>query len=445
VQSENPLFALLALGRQTRAAAPNELPFLLVNEARVLVEYRQAALWLEAGGVFALSGLAQPELNAPYVQWLERLCAAIAIQHPSASAVITSRDVAPELAEQWGEWLPAFLLWIPIANVGAVLFVRETFWDESNTAFVKEWSEIWGHAWLAQQTKSAWSFSNSLRNIKNIWRTRPQEAWWQQPRVWISAALLIVLFFPVRLSVLAPAELVAAHPEVIRAPLDGVIGQFHIEPNQTVAAGQLLFEFDAAVLNAQAQVAMQALAGAETEYRQNAALAVADNRSKAQLGLLLGKIAERRAELDYLQGQIERAKVTAPHAGVAVFDDASEWIGRPVQIGERILRIADPRDVEVEAWLPLGDALIFPQRAAVQMYPSATPLHSLSGKMRYIAFEAQARPDGNYAYRLRAELDETAAARLGQKGTARIYAGRVPLIYWVVRRPAAVVRQYLGI
>lgn len=43
--------------------------------------------------------------------------------------------------------------------------------------------------------------------------------------------------------------------------------------------------------------------------------------------------------------------------GIALFDDPTEWIGKPVTTGERIMRVAAPEDVEVEAWLPVGDAV----------------------------------------------------------------------------------------
>lgn len=449
MEANNSLHALLALSSKARCAITAELPFLIVNESRALMEYRQAALTIDKK-IVALSGLAQPELNAPYVQWLQQLCVYLDGNASNTPVVVTSRDVPPELAAQWGEWLPAFIVWVPLTNIGAALFARDSAWDDHSLALLTEWSDVWAHAWRASAPKKSWTFDRALSSANALWKTRMGAPWWRQPRVWIVAIIVAVLLFPVRLSVLAPAELVPAHPEAIRAPLDGVIGQFHVEPNQAVTQGQLLFEFDDAALKAQAQVAQQVLATAEAEYRQNASLAVADNRSKAQLAPLLGKIEEKRAELNYLQGQIERARVLAPKAGIAVFDDPSEWVGRPVQTGERILRIADASDIEIEAWLPLGDALIFPNSANVQMYPSATPLHSLAGQLRYFAFEAQARPDGNYAYRLRATLNNSSTsndsnvARLGQKGTVRIYAGRVPLIYWVIRRPLAVIRQYLG-
>lgn len=413
---------------------------MLVNDSRTLLPYRQAALWLSEGRLRTLSGLAQPELNAPYAQWLGHLCAFLHESYATTPGQFSSRDVPARLADQWGEWLPPLIYWQPLPEVGGVLFAIDTPWDEPAVALCAEWAETWAHAWRSRDG----SKRQSAQTFREMWRKQAQRSWYRRPQLWLLGAVLVVALFPVRLSVLAPAELVAAHPDVVRAPLDGVIGHFLVEPNQSVAAGQALFEFDPAPLQAQLQVAAQTLATAEAEYRQNASLAVSEDRSKAQLSTLVGRIAEKRAEVDYLRGQLQRTRVTAARGGIVVLDDPSEWIGKPVQVGERIMRIANPADVEVEAWLPIADALQFAEHAPVQVYLSAAPLNSLDARLRYLGFEAQPRPDGTYAYRLRAVLDGAPDARLGQKGTARIYGQRVPLIYWVVRRPLAVIRQYLG-
>ena len=39
------------------------------------------------GGVRALSGVIQPEANAPYAQWLNRVCRALHASQPEAVAV----------------------------------------------------------------------------------------------------------------------------------------------------------------------------------------------------------------------------------------------------------------------------------------------------------------------------------------------------------------------
>ena len=218
-----------------------------------------------------------------------------------------------------------------------------------------------------------------------------------------------------------------------------------MQPNLAFKAKQQKNNFDVVPIAARRDVALQALATAQAEYRQSAQQAVTDPRSKARLAPLLGEIAEKRAEADYVKNQFTRSQVTAPQDGIALFDDPSEWIGKPVQTGERIMRIAAPDDVEVEAWLPIGDAIPLPDQASVSLYLAANPLSPISARVRYVAHEAVPRPDGTYAYRVRARLDAPTDQRVGLKGTAKISGGRVPLIYWMLRRPLAVIRQTLGI
>jgi hypothetical protein len=193
------------------------------------------------------------------------------------------------------------------------------------------------------------------------------------------------------------------------------------------------------------QVATQALATAQAEYRQYAQQALSDPRSKSQLAILNGKIEEKRAEADYAKDQYERSRVTAPQDGIALFDDPSEWIGKPVQTGERIMRVAAPDDVEVEAWLPIGDAIPLPDDASVSLYLATSPLSPISARVRYVAHDAVPRPDGTYAYRVRAKLDEHVDRRVGLKGTAKLSGGWVPLAYWMLRRPLATIRQHIGL
>ncbi len=217
-----------------------------------------------------------------------------------------------------------------------------------------------------------------------------------------------------------------------------------MQPNQQVKADQALFSFDEIVIQSRLEVAQQALATAETDYRQTSQLALSDAKSRTQLGLLAGKAEERRAEIDALQEQLARARVLAPQAGVVLMDDPSEWIGKPVTMGERILRIAILDDVEVEAWVSVADAIRLSPGDGITLYLSASPLSPVSATLRYMAHDAVQRPDGTFAYRIRATLEEKTSHRVGLKGTAKLHGGWVPLSYWMLRRPWATVRSYLG-
>jgi multidrug resistance efflux pump len=173
---------------------------------------------------------------------------------------------------------------------------------------------------------------------------------------------------------------------------------------------------------------------------------VCDVRSKAQLAALQGTISERQADVDYLQEQLQRAVVTAPRDGIVLFDDPSEWIGRPVTTGERMASVGDEHDVEVEAWLAPGDLIPLQAAAPVTLYLNTAPLSPVAAQVKYVQYEASQRPDGSIAYRLRASLDkDQLQQRIGLKGTAKVAGERVPLIYWIFRRPLAVARQFIGL
>jgi hypothetical protein len=304
---------------------------------------------------------------------------------------------------------------------------------------LREWIEIWLHAWRTRARPSPWSPAR----LRRRWAQGGARAGWRRPVV-LCAAVTALLLLPVRLTVLAPGELVPANPAVIRAPLDGVIDQFAVRPNQPVKAGQLLFSFDQAPIASRLDVAREALSTAQAEYRQAAQMVLTDPRSRAQLAGLLGKIAEKESEARFLENQASRSRVLAPRDGIALFDDPSEWSGRPVQTGERIMQVASGSDVEIEAWVPIGDAIPLADDARIGLYLAASPLSSVSGTLRYMSHRAMPRPDGSFAYRVRARLDSVAGQRIGLKGTAKLYGGWVPLGYWILRRPLAAIREFIA-
>lgn len=433
--------------RARQAASDRELGFVLVNDSLALAPFRQAALWLDQEGVWSLSGVVQIDANVPYVQWLDAVARYLQSVGGDRVRPFTASDLPADLAAEWAHWWPVHALWLGSSAsglAGAGIWVRDLPWSDAELAAMQEWSEVWWHAFAALHRPR-------IARLRG-WRTRLAKAlawqdglvWWRQRRLQVVAVLLAALFWPVRLTVLAPGELVPAHPLVIRAPLDGVIDVFHVQPNQQVKAQQALFSFDEIVIQSRLAVAMQALATAETDYRQTSQMALSDSKSKTQLGLLIGKVEERRAEIDALQEQLTRARVLAPQEGVVLMDDPSEWIGKPVATGERILRIATLDDVEVEAWVPLADAISLAVGDEVVLYLSASPLSPVSATLRYMAHDAVQRPDGSYAYRIRAALSGKTHHRVGLKGTAKLHGGWAPVSYWVLRRPWATVRQYLG-
>lgn len=458
------LAALLDLQGRARAAVSVEaLRFLIVNDSLQLLPARQAVLWTAAGRVAALSGVAGIDADAPLVQALTRLhprlasTAASPAADPPADSAAAPGTADPGGADSpgpavvrcagvddpdWHAWLPAHGLLLDLRRpggdlLGRLLLARDTPWNDGESTLAAALADAYGHAWHA------------------LAPPRPAR-WWERPlarlpagRRRLAAGLglcLAVLLWPVRLTVLAPAEVVALTPTVIRAPADGVVAEILVRPNDTVAAGQALFELDATGLQGQIDVARKTLDTADAELEQAAHKSFADQDSRALIAIRAGQRQQQQAEVAHLEAELARLRVSAPRAGTALLDDPAEWSGRPVAVGERVLQLADPRQVEIEAWIAPADALEFPAGAPAKLFLNADPLHPVTARLRYFAYEALPRPDGTLAYRVRARLDDGGdPPRLGLRGTLRLDGDRVPLGYWLLRRPLAALRQFFAL
>jgi hypothetical protein len=270
-----------------------------------------------------------------------------------------------------------------------------------------------------------------------IWRNKKRR--WK----WLIAILVLL---PVRLSVLVPGELVPANPAIIRVPVEGVVDAFYVSPNQHVVKGQPLFKLDPTSTMTRLQVARQETQIANQEYRQSALQGLTDAKSREMMVPQQGRALEKAVEADYLNSMLEKTNIKAPRDGLVLFDDPSEWIGKPVVAGEEVMVVATEGDAEVEAWIPVGEALELPKDSSVTLYLNAMPFSPLTAKLRYEGYEPILRPDATYAYRVRATiLSGEQSFRVGLKGTAKLQGNYVPFAYWVLRRPMASLRQFLGL
>ena len=427
-------------GRARRAETLEELAFVIVNETMGLVQYAQAVLWLPDGGAgrfAAVSGVAMPDQDGPFLQWLRRAAGHLRLDPAGAPRPVTAANLPAELAAGWGEWLAAVLLVLPLPGArgapgGVLLLARPDAPSEQERPLLDELAGAYGHALAGFQGRGG-GWTGRLR-------ARPGRA-----ALVAAAGLALLVAFPVRQTALAPAEVVAREPTLVRAPVEGVVERILVRPNETVAEGQPLVALDPTRLRSRIEVACKALVVAEAEYRQAAQQAFADARANASLAALKGRLDQQAAELAYLETLEQRLTVTAPHAGVALFDDAGDWAGRPVALGERIMLLADPAKVELEAWVPVPDAVDLAPGAPVSLFLNTMPGRPVGAAVTQVGYRAQATPQGVLAYRVKAALEEGAEPpRVGLRGTAKLYGDRAALGVFLLRRPLGVLRQWLG-
>nr|WP_298166082.1 HlyD family efflux transporter periplasmic adaptor subunit [uncultured Pseudomonas sp.] len=431
--SERLFAQFLGLERQARAARDiDSLAYALVNDAQALFGYRHAAL-LIAGRVRALTGISVVEAHAPFVAFVENAAGQLLAQKRlDKPQVVTADSLSAQSQADWQSLSTGAVFWLPLLDrqqnpYGGLWIAREQPWSSAEQALLEQLGDCYSHAWQALQPRKPW-------------RLR-----WPRRKVAIAVVVLLaLLLLPVRQSVLAPAEVVPLDGQVVAAPLDGVIAEFLVKPNQNVKKGDVLVRFDATSIKAQADVAERSLQVAEAELRANAQRAFSDAESGARIDLFTARVAQKRAERDYASELLARTEVKAERDGIAVFADAQRWTGLPVQTGERLMVIADPRQAELRIDLAVADVLAFEPGGEVALFLDSDPLHRHGARLQRLAYEAQAVAGGQLAYRLDAEFDE-APPRIGLRGTAKLYGERGPLALYLLRRPLAALRQTVGL
>nr|WP_217505405.1 HlyD family efflux transporter periplasmic adaptor subunit [Pseudomonas corrugata] len=423
----------LDLERQTRAARnPAQLSYSLVNDGQALFGFRHAAL-LIAGKVQAVTGVSAVEPNAPFVAFVEQAVAQLFKQGVLNQArVIAADGVSEAVQADWRSLSAAQVFWLPLIDhkglvFGGLWLARDQPWTPAEQVLLSQLGDTYSHAWLALQPRKPW-------------RLR----WTRKRQVALVAVLLLGLLVPVRQSVLAPAEVVPLGGQVVAAPLDGVIAEFMVKPNQAVKNGDLLLRFESTSLKAQADVAERALDVAEAELKANSQRSFADAESSSKIDLLAARVEQKRAERNYALELLKRSEVRAERDGIAVFADVERWLGKPVQTGERLMEIADPSQAELRIELAVGDAITLAPGAQVALFLDSDPLQRHVAWLERSAYEAQPTAAGQLAYRLDARFD-AAAPRIGLRGTAKIFGDRAPLALYLLRRPLAGLRQSVGL
>ncbi len=436
------LSALLAFQHTLQhCKSRRELQFAIVNDSHRLLQHDQALL-IEPGlrgsqQLSAVSGLGEIDLTTPFAQWLGHV--ARWLEQRNEAQVVLSPTLLPEdLAADGSDWMPAHALACRLAGPGNqpsgwLWLGRSTPWQPNDLALAQ---------WLAENAGFAlWGWRSSqprLRHLVRGLKARPTLAL-------IIGVIVLLGFVPVPLTVLAPAEVTPVHPTAITAPTDGVVERVLVQPNQLIKAGEVLVSLDNTVTRNRLQVARKTLEISLADLKRATSKAFADDQSKSEVQMLDARAHEKAAEVDYLVELLDRLKVKSPINGVAIFADPLDWLGKPVQTGERIMLVADPEAVDLTLYVPADDAIELDIDTPVRMFLNVSPLGSIAARVTQTSYEAVPNGENTLAYVLKARIDEHTLPRLGLKGTAKLYSHKVSLAYYLFRKPLAWLRRASGL
>jgi hypothetical protein len=422
-----------------QAQTVGELGFLVANETLRIAKCRQVFVLAGRNGnllVKAVTSIGSVDRNSPRIRWIEAVVRSIGRDKGLGSPCDFALPAfCPPGDEEYKDFPYGFLAWLPFklrdgTVFGGMLLARDVPWNEPDLLIPRRLSETYSHAWAALAGE---------RRLKRRIKIKPLIA--------MAAVATIALgFYPVPMMVLAPVEVAPIAPRIIAAPMDGVIESIAVNPDQAVREGDPLLKMSDVTLRNELAVAEQDVRVAEAKLMQVTQGAVSDPKLRADLAITRSELTVAAAKRDYAGDMLQRSDVRAPSAGIAIYTDRRDWIGRPVTTGERIMEVADPERMQLRIDVPVADAIAVAPGAKVRAFLDSDPLNPASAEVVAASFEARLIEGDILAYRIYASLDEQPRGmRLGIRGTAQISGQKVALAYYLFRKPISVIRQRFGL
>jgi Biotin-lipoyl like/HlyD family secretion protein len=428
-------------GEARTVTSVHDLQLLIANDARKLMQARQIFVFSVTGGnqfkIAAASGVVTVDRKVPLFQWLERSVARLAAD----AGVSEMHEFALQAySDANDETLRSYpmreALWLPIKGrredvVGGALLVREKPWTEDEHVLAKRLGIAFSHEWY-------WHAATRKRSPTFV-------SYWLRATL-MAVTLAMIGAIPVSMTTLAPLEVASQEPFLVTAPLDGTIEDIPVAPNSHVQAGQILIKFSDTALRNRLAVAEREVQVAEARVKRTMLVAVSDVQGRHELSIAEAELSVKGAERDYARDLLSRTTVLAKRAGIAVFGEKRELLGKPVGVGERIMEIADPSQVELHIDVSVSDALVLHPGARVKAFLDSDPMHPVEGTVVHADYQAKLHDGNVLSFRTvaRLNLGEAPPARLGTRGTAQLFGSRVSLAYYLFRRPISTARQWVG-
>lgn len=400
------------------------LNFVAVNEVRNVIVYSHAALFSgENLKVTAVSGTPEFDSDGTYVRWLSSIKKTIACQKITPF----ERD-ALEGGKEHADLLPSHWVSVPMVHknicYGHLFLGRHAPWgDAYELAILQRIGKVLGQGFYGFSFQRTKKFS-----IK-------------KPMLGVAVFLFLIGCLPIHSTMVGRAEIIPTDPVQIVAPFEGTVLSVGVDPNQNVQKGQVLVQMDKAQVSDALIVAKQTLSASRVQYNAALETGVDDMKSRSEIGPLRDKIVSAQADVTYQQSLLDRATLRAPNDGIALFSDRLSWTGKPVQPGEKIMIVAQPRSATLKIAIAPDGLWEVPDKAPVIFYNNTRPDKSVRGIMTERAYAPKQLGDMSSVYEFRSHLD--GEAQLGDEGTGKILGPRMPLVLWLLRRPWQMVRVWL--
>ncbi|MEM1107139.1 MAG: HlyD family efflux transporter periplasmic adaptor subunit [Planctomycetota bacterium] len=358
------------------------------------------------------------------------------VLHPVPSEVAVVNRAAQELAHKHG---PSAVCSVPLRRggevIGAVTVERPSDLPLSveEVAFLRMACDLCTPRMAELSATDRWFGARwaeaTRRGLSGV--VGPKHTWAKVGAIALLAGVLALVFVPGTIRVEAPFTFQAVTQRSIPAPFEGYLETVEAEPNDVVAAGQVLATLNTAELRAE----RSRLEAERLGYDKEAMMAAREG-NQVERQIAEARVANVEAQLDWLTWQIDHAAIRSPIAGTVVVGDLKQQLGSPVSKGDVLYEVTPLSELRAELWVPddkIGD--VPPEGGEGQLAAAAHPGEKLAFEVERINPIAEVI-DGSNVFRVRVKLLERRPwAKPGIEGVAKIDAREAP-IGWVWTRDA---------
>ena len=330
-------------------------------------------------------------------------------------------------------------LWLPIKAPDGRIFaslvaLKRENWRPQHSALLMPLADTYGHAWNALAPHAVAPAARIRSYIS-------------KSRLMIAAGLvaLAAAFVPVPMSALAPGEITAAEPILVTAPIDGVISDILAAPGSWIERGAPIIKFVDVKLRNEVEVAKRNKAVAESRHFKVVQSAVSTQKDMQDIATTKAELDVASAELKFSEDMFGRSVVLAERSGLLIYSAKSDWIGKPVAIGERVMEIGDPANTEIKIDIPVSDAVAIQKDGLVSLFLDGDPLNAVEGHIQRMSYRPTLTAEQQLAFRVYAKFNDGKPRRIGLRGVARVNSESVSLWFYLFRRPIAALRQRAGL
>lgn len=285
---------------------------------------------------------------------------------------------------------------------------------------------------------------------KRLWRSLRRRAagllgtehtGWKLAVILLLLTLVVLALVRIEHKVRAPFLLKTDAAAQSTAPFAGYIDEVRYHLGDFVKQGQVLVTLDRRELLLEEA---NALAGRDKNEREARAYEAQGKLAEA----LMAKSAQEQdeAKLAIVRHRLAMTEIRAPFDGIVVEGDLRERLSSPVQVGERLFKIVQVRDLLGQLQVDERDIGYLSQGRSGELAFASRPADKFAVKIERFEPVAEVRPEGNvFVLRVNVLGEPQDWWRPGMSGICKVNAGKRSLLWILTHRTIETIRMWLWI